>query len=101
MPNSRPPKNCPASVSSWAKPWTVSGGNRSARDSQIVSKSRQRLSEAIVPGGWIKRGGALAGAGHIPLVRPAAGRLSAPADRSPPPAPCCDQRMLAVNQGAF
>src|SRR5206468_8447867 len=68
LPNSRPPKNWPANVSSWANPWTTSGANSSARDSQIVAQSRHKLNEAITPGG--RSGGALPcpAAGIYPLT---------------------------------
>ena len=76
MPNSRPPKNWPASVSSWANPCTASGVNRSVFDSQIAAQSRQRLNEAIVPGGWIKRAAPWPEPGKYPLnagARPSLG----------------------------
>ncbi len=56
MPKSRPPKNVPARVSSWAKPWTTSGGKSSERTSQTLDRSRQSPRLAIVRFGKARLG---------------------------------------------
>ena len=51
VPKSRPPKNWPAKVSSWARPWTTSGGNRSARTSQRPTGRARGRGWRSSPGG--------------------------------------------------